>query len=136
MTQAQYVQAFYTTAVFRLERFVLKWAVSKPSTDTQADELAAGARDAFAAWVVEARSGDQLLLSDYLGRTRSWLMTAPVATAGGPGTRLHFGSAVVPLRNPRSGAMELCLSYRALLGFHKIYSIVLLDAARRRLEAQ
>ena len=41
---AQYVTAFYTTWVFKLERLILKWAVSRPSTDTHA-ELARGGND-------------------------------------------------------------------------------------------
>jgi hypothetical protein len=36
VTLAEYVNAFYTTRVFRLERIILKWAVSRPSTDAQA----------------------------------------------------------------------------------------------------
>jgi hypothetical protein len=44
VSHAQYVEAFYTTAVFKLERLILKWAVSKPSTDGEARQLAAGTR--------------------------------------------------------------------------------------------
>lgn len=130
----QYVRAFYTTPVFRLERFILRWAVSRPSTDAQAAELAAGTRDAFAAWQVEQRSTDQLLLADYRGRTRSWLMVAPVETGRGPGTRLYFGSAVMPVIDRRTGKPVLGPLFSGLLGFHKLYSRVLLSAARRRLE--
>jgi hypothetical protein len=126
VTQAQYVEAFYTTWVFRLERLILKWAVSRPSTDAQAMRLAEGSLDTFAAWSVEARAPDQLLLCDLYGRTRSWLMAAP---AGEGRTRLYFGSAVVP----RKGQTGLGGRYRALLGFHKRYSKILLRAARARL---
>jgi len=77
VSHAHYVEAFYTTAVFRLERLLLAWFVAKPSTDAQARQLADGAIDAFAAWQVEGRSTNQLLLCDYAGSTRSWLMTAP-----------------------------------------------------------
>ena len=45
VSHAQYVTAFYTTAVFKLERLILKWAVSRPSTDAQAEQMAAGAID-------------------------------------------------------------------------------------------
>jgi hypothetical protein len=122
VSHAQYVEAFYTTAVFRLERLILKWAVSRPSSDEEARRLAAGEIGAFAAWRVENRAEDQLLLCDLLGGTRSWLMVAP---AGPARTRLYFGSAVVRL----SGG------YRALLAFHKLYSRVLLGAARSRLRS-
>jgi hypothetical protein len=134
VSHAQYVMAFYTTFVFKLERVILKWVVSKPSTDVQARQLAEGSIDSFAAWHVEQRSTNQLLLCDFQGRTRSWLMVAPVVSAGKVRTRLYFGSAVVPVRNSKTGRSALGRSYRALLGFHKIYSKVLLCSAKSRLE--
>jgi hypothetical protein len=45
---------------------------------------------------------------------------------------LYFGSAVVPVKNRKTSKVELGLIFRALLGFHKIYSVVLLRAARAR----
>ncbi|MEO8718123.1 MAG: hypothetical protein ABI423_07865 [Burkholderiales bacterium] len=129
---AQFVEAFYTTPVFKLERAILKWALSMPSTDAQAAQLAAGTGNSFAAWRVEKRAQDQLLLCPVGKRTRSWLMVAPCAA----GTRLYFGSAVVPARNSRTGRGSLGAPYRALLGFHRLYSRILLHAARSRLEAR
>ena len=38
----EFVFAFYTTLLFKLERLILKWIVSKPSTDAQARQLADG----------------------------------------------------------------------------------------------
>lgn len=130
---AQFVAAFYTTFVFRLERLVLKWALSRPSTDEDAQRLAAGTADTFAAWTVEGRGVDQLLLCDVAGRTRSWLMVTPVVSGRRPATRLYFGSAVVPHHNRRAGQHEMGTAFRALLGFHKLYSRVLLRAAVGRL---
>ena len=130
----QFVAAFYTTFVFRLERLILKWILDKPSSDEDARRLAAGAASAFAAWHVEQRCADQLLLCDVVARARSWLMVAPVQTSSGPGTRLYFGSAVVPRRNRQTGQPEMGPAFRALLGFHKIYSMVLLRAAIGRLK--
>ena len=86
--QAEYVEAFYTTAVFRLERLILKWFVSRPSTDDEARQLAQGNRDAFAAWTVEARAADQLLLGDFSGRTKSWLKSVVTQDGGRAHTRL------------------------------------------------
>ena len=131
---AEYVTAFYTTWVFKLERLILRWLVSKPSNDAQARQLAEGSIDSFAAWHVEKRSENQLLLCDFLGRTRSWLMVAPAVTRDQ--TRLYFGSAVVPARNPKTGTRKLGRGFYALLGFHKIYSKVLLYSAKSRLERQ
>lgn len=130
--QADYVEAFYTTWLFKLERWVLSWLVHRPSTDAQARELAAGTSAGFAAWSVEAREPTQVLLCDLHGRTRSWLMVA----AGRDATQLYFGSAVVPVVDRRSGRKHLGIGFRALLGFHKLYSRLLLSAAVARLRRQ
>lgn len=129
VTQAEFVQAFCTGAAFRIERLLIRLFLGRPSTDAQVRRLAAGEADEFAAWRVEGRTADELLLCDIAGRTRSWLMAAPHGT----GTRLHFGSAVVPTRDRATGAARMGFVFRALLGFHQLYSRVLLGAARRRL---
>jgi hypothetical protein len=137
ITRADYVEAFYTTGVFKLERLVLDWLASKPSTDDEARQLAIGARDTFAAWTVEEQAPDQLLLREISGRTRSWLMVAATNHGDHAGsTRLYFGSAVVPVVDSRTGKTTLGSNFRALLGFHKLYSRVLLHAARSRLLRQ
>ncbi|MEX0733604.1 MAG: hypothetical protein WD944_12285 [Steroidobacteraceae bacterium] len=135
VSQAQYVEAFYTTVVFKIERLLLKWAVSRPSTYAQAKRLAAGTINSFATWHVESRSENQLLLADFSRRTRSWLMVAPLPRNRGATTRLYFGSAIVPVTDSKTGRAGLGFRFRALLGFHKLYSKVLLYAARLRLEA-
>lgn len=127
---AEYVEAFYTTAVFKLERWILRIAVSRPSADAEAIQLARGERDAFAAWSVEGRTPDQLLLADVGGRTRSWLMVAPSGTGS---TLLYFGSAVIPVRDRKTDRASLGPVFGALLGFHKLYSRVLLLSARSSL---
>lgn len=131
VAQGDYVEAFYTTWVFKLERQLLAWFISRPSTDAQAKALARGKVDSFAAWSVEGRTADQLLMCDLNARTRSWLMTGPGGSAGG--TRLYFGSAVVPTIDRRSGQPAMGFIFRSLLGFHRIYSRVLLRAAVSRL---
>ena len=130
-THAQFVEAFYTTPLFKLERLLLGLVVSCPSTDAQAKELAQGRRGSFAAWQVESRASNEVLLR--AGRTRSWLM---VAESPGKPTRLMFGSAVVPARSPRAGRSRLGVGFRALLGFHKLYSRALLLSARLRLSSR
>ena len=124
VSHSQFVEAFYTSRVFKLERLILKWLVDKPSTDVEAKELAAGVRDRFAAWTVESRSTDQLLMCDYLGQTRSWLMVAACERDGSPATRLHFGSVVTSVRR---------FPFNVLLGFHRLYSRILLKSAKARL---
>lgn len=131
-THAQYVEAFYTTWLFKLERWILAWAVHKPSSDVQARDLAHARRTSFAAWTAEARGENQLLMCDFQGHTRSWLMVDPQVT----GTRLYFGSVVTPQRVDRTGRPDLGRIYRLLLGFHKLYSRALLAAARSKLQRQ
>ncbi len=121
-----YVEAFYTSAAFRPERLVLA-LVDKASNDADVQRLARGESETFAAWSVEARAPDQVLLRDFLGRTRSWLMAMPIEG----GTRLYFGSAVIPV-GPGSGPGRLGFPFNALIGFHQIYSRVLLGGARGR----
>jgi hypothetical protein len=130
VTQAQYIEAFYTTRLFKLERVLLAVLARRPSTDAEAGELALGERDRFAAWTVEGRTADQLLLADAMGGTRSWLMAEP---GEGGSTRLYFGSAVVPRRRGGSDQPRMGFLFHALLGFHRLYSRALLRAARRRL---
>lgn len=128
----EYVEAFYTTTVFKLERLVLQYAVSRPSTDDDVTRLARGEIGSFSAWSVEERAPNQLLLCDFRHRTRSWLMVAP-SGSGAAGTQLYFGSAVVPVRNA-SGRSTLGFTFNALLGFHKAYSRVLLSTAASKLQ--
>jgi hypothetical protein len=130
----EYIIAFYTTPLFRLERFILTWVVSKPSTDKQVRQLADGEVEQFAAWRVENRSENEILMCDFVGRTRSWLMTVPINTASGTRTQLYFGSAVVPKLNSRTGKQSLGFRYQALLRFHKVYSVLLLYSAKLRLQ--
>lgn len=133
ISHAEYVTAFYTSRLFKVERAILKWALAMPSTDDQAAQLAAGSPDNFAAWRVEGRSENQLLLCDYQGRTRSWLMTEPISIDGKPATRLCFGSAVVPVIDRKSGKMTMSMGFRLLLGFHRLYARALLSSAGRKL---
>jgi len=66
-THDVFVEAFYATALFKLERWLLRFLVARPSTDAEAHELARGERYSFAAWSVEARTPDQVLLRDFNG---------------------------------------------------------------------
>ena len=131
VSHVQYVEAFYTTPVFRLERLLLAWFVAKPCTDAHARQLADGAIDAFAAWQMEGRSANPLLLCDYAGSTRSRLMTVPHGAdeATTRRSRIGGGAAATQSRRPAT----LAVVFRGLLGFHTLYSRVLFGAARRRL---
>ena len=134
ISHAQFVEAFYTTSLFKLERLLLKLFLSRPSTDAQAKQLAEGQLSSFAAWSVESRAENQLVLA--AGRTRSWLMVAAGASTAPGRTLLYFGSAVVPRRSSSNGSGSMGLLFAALLGFHKLYSRALLWSARVRLSNQ
>jgi hypothetical protein len=130
ITLEEFVEAFYTTWVFKLERAIIRAFLRKRSSDAQARALARGEADQFAAWTVEERTPFQLLLCDLYGSTRSWLMAAgrgPVIT------RLYFGSAVVGKVTSEGGKPRMGAKYRGMLGFHTLYSRILLRAAVRKL---
>ena len=131
VTQAAYIEAFYTSPLFKIERTLLHYLASKPATDADANALAGGGATRFSAWRVEAQSTTELLLADFTGRTRSWLMAVPAPVENNlPGTLLYFGSAVVPLAG--QGAQSMGWLFHALLGFHRLYSRLLLRAACKR----
>jgi hypothetical protein len=130
-----FVQAFYTSAAFRPERMVLR-LIGRGSTDADVRALVDGSADNFAAWDVEAREANELLLRDFQHRTRSWLMVEklaePVSGAlpGSPATRLTFGSGVMHPKGTGSGGGKL---FRLLLPVHKIYAKLRLKSAARQL---
>jgi hypothetical protein len=117
---SQLIEAFYTSRAFRPERWLIGTLLGKRASNADVARLAAGEVKRFSAWSVEARCDDQILLCDYQSRTRSWLMVQPVPG----GTRLYFGSAVVKPGDP---------VFKALLGFHRLYSRLLLKGAVRNL---
>lgn len=122
---ARYIEVFYTTPLFKLERWLIG-VFGYPSTDDQAWRLATDETAAFSVWTVEARQSDQILLRDLKGQTRSWLMLETCVSS----TTLYFGSAIVPA----DGRHAIGIGFRLLLGFHRLYSRALLAGAARRLE--
>ncbi|MDR7335724.1 hypothetical protein [Roseateles asaccharophilus] len=129
VTLAEFVEAFYTTRLFKLERLVLT-LFGRPSSDAAARALAQGQAQRFAAWTIQARTGDELLMHEDTGATRSWFK---VEAGEGGGTRLWFGSAVVPRRRGPGGEARMSWVFHALLGVHRAYSRALLAAAARSL---
>ena len=122
----QFVEAFYTTRLFKLERWLLAKLLKFESSDAQAHQLAQGTSSKFSAWKVERRSSSELLLD--AGQTRSWLSVVQ-AEGSEDGTTLLFGSAVVPMRP----GGKFGFAFHALLGFHRLYSKLLLSAAAKNL---
>lgn len=127
VSSAQYFEAFYTTWLFKCERFVL-FLIGRGCTDEDARRLARGEADTFAAWTVEGRAQDQLLVCDFAKLTRSWLMVGP-RRDGKAGTQLYFGSAVVPGEKDKAGNPRPTVAFRLLQPVHAFYARALLRAA-------
>jgi len=126
---AEFVEAFYTTRLFKLERWLIA-RTGRPSADADVRALAQGEDRRMAAWTVEAREGDELLMHEDSGVTRSWFK----AEAGeGGATTLWFGSAFMPRKRSPGGERQFSWLFHALLGFHRGYSRALLRAAARKL---
>ena len=131
ITLSSYVNAFFTSPLFQVERWILGWAIKKPSSDDDIRKLADGSGTGFSAWSVEQRNEHQLLLTVTNNSVRTWLMIEP-AKDGKHATRLLFGSAVLP----KEDTGEKGWIYKALAGFHIIYSQLLLWSAKRQLQAK
>lgn len=120
VTHVEFIEAFYTTWLFRLERVILAAVLCRGVSDTEVIALAEGREDNFAVWTVEDRMSDQILLQDASGQTCSYL--AVVGKEGGV-THLIFGSAVFA----KTGEMPLWI--KALIPAHRFYSKALLRLA-------
>ena len=125
VTLPAFISVFYTTWLFGLERAVLTVALRRRIHDRDVAALASGGADRFAAWTVEARTTDQILLCDLRGSTRSYLAVEPLADGG---TRLLFGSAVMASKSGKLG-----FGVKQLIPAHRFYSTALLRAACRKL---
>ena len=128
-----YIFAFYTSPTFKSERILLGILLRMPSTDDDAYRLAHAASDRFAAWHVEQRSDNQILLCDYQKRSRSWLMAMPLTQTGtNIVTRLYFGTAMMPIEKTEIGRALGRSIIWSLTWFHKIYARKLLQAAYKK----
>jgi hypothetical protein len=125
---ADFVFAFYTSAVFRIERAVLTLLAGAPSTDTEARRLADGSALSFAVWRVGERTATQLLMCDRYERTRSWFRVVPLENGR---TLLQFGSAVASSGVSGTATGSRASLFRMLMKFHVMYSRILLRAAKR-----
>ena len=132
VTLAEYVFAFYTKPVFRLERFILKYLADRLSSDHKAKQLSEWAIDEFSARTVADRTPEQLLMRDLKGRTRSWFMIVPQNAAATTNSTFHFWFGVVPYQKTAMGDPRIGGGFRLLLGFHESYPRVLLYAAKVR----
>lgn len=131
VTLPQYIRAFFDSAVFRMERVILTYFLSSPSSKADVQALACGTGTRLAAWQVTKRGETQILLSIPSGPVRTWLMVQDLG-ADAPRSRIYFGTALVP-KTDESGAPQLSASYRHFTGLHRFYSKLLLSQALHRL---
>jgi hypothetical protein len=125
---ADFVFAFYTSPAFRMERWILGVFAGAKSTDAEARALADGLGESFAIWRVGERTTTQLLMCDRYEKTRSWFRVMRLQNGG---TSLQFGSAVATRRDGRTGVARVGTGFRLLMGFHVVYSRLLLWSAKR-----
>ena len=124
VTLPEFIEAFYTTWLFRTERAVLSVVLRRRVRDSDVVALAQGG-NSFAVWQVEARGETQILLREQSGHTRSYLA---VSGKEGGVTRLIFGSAVVAAEGKPLGTFV-----RVLTPLHRFYSKCLIRLAERKL---
>jgi hypothetical protein len=125
----EFVYAFYTSKVFRIERRILAIVLKLPATDEHAKQLSLGNADSFSAWTVETRLDNEILLREPKSRTGSWFMVRKDVESATGKTELLFGSVVIPKKH-QDGFGWL---FHSLSGFHKLYSCALLNSAKKRL---
>jgi len=128
-----YIKAFYTTFLFKIERTILSLATFKQAIDMHAVELSLGTSENYSVWTVEGRVSDQIMLRDFTGKTRSWLMVQKSRVNEGTFTRLYFGSVVVPKAVSANGQAKFGFIFHVLGKFHQLYSRALLNAAYNKL---
>lgn len=129
VTLPEFIDAFYTTWLFKLERWLLALFCRKPSTDKQVNQLARAQTRDMSAWRVESRTETEILLSAW--HTRSWLCVQSEQTGRHAVTSINllFGSAVMPSKSND----QFALLFHLLGGFHRWYSKCLLAAAAKKL---
>lgn len=129
---SDFIEAFYTTRLFRAERLLLRIFAAAPSSDLEARQLGLGLTERFAIWRTEERTETQLLMKA-IGRTRSWFMIEKASERDLTTTRLLFGSVVAPMQDGEQ-APKIGFLFTVFHGVHLLYSKLLLSAALRRLK--
>lgn len=124
-----YISVFFETWIFKLELKLLSLFGLNRDRPDQVKQLAEGCVKTFAAWKVEGRTENDLLLAVGTGPIRTWLR---VEAHSENAVRFYFGSALLPLRTDRNGHPRLDAISMVLLPFHKLYSRILLRAAVRK----
>lgn len=130
VTLQRFIAAFYSSGTFTPERVFLG-LIGRGADAWDIAALAEGHSTRFAAWTVEAREGDEILLRDFMGETRSWLKVEP--HPDGTATRLLFGSGVGRSKGDgkSKGSPIGRAIFAALTPLHRLYARALLAGAVR-----
>ena len=131
VTLEDFITAFFSTPIFKLERLLLRIFVGAKTTEEDVAALASGEASSFATWETEKRNQTQISLAVHNSPIRTWLKVEPKPETST--TQLYFGSAVLPTLKDHSGRPKLGVFICALMGFHMLYSRILLWSAKRRL---
>lgn len=113
----EFVERFYCSAAFRPERIALG-LIGRGADNSDAQAVARGKADNFAAWTVIERRANEILLQDFQEATASWFTVQPSEKSNTQSTKLLFGSWV---GQPDRGIVK------ALMPFHRWYSRFLLS---------
>ena len=130
---SELVDAFFGSRAFEPERRILR-ALGR-SSPIDSTGLTTGTQERPAAWTVEARSANQVLLCDFLSFTRCWLMVE-VSPDDAARSRLYFGTAFARTRNPSAANFALRLVFSVLRPLHSAYAKILLNGAAARLRSR
>ena len=127
------VTAFFSSRAFLAERMALH-LIGRGADHADIAALAAGRTERFAAWQMEAREENELLMHDFLDQTCCWLAVStrgPDGALDGPlpvpergRTFIWFGTGVREVGGP---------IMRNLQGAHRFYARQLLAGAARGL---
>jgi len=127
--QNPFINAFFNSWLFRIERLILKLTLKKPATDQDITKLANGMSNTMTAWRIEQRDDNQILLEVPDTPIRTWLMREDA----GDHTNLYFGIAILPMRTDKNGKPAMSHISIVLMGFHQLYARALLYLAKRAL---
>jgi hypothetical protein len=127
------ITAFFSSRVFLTERMALH-LIGRGAGHRDIAALAAGRTERFAAWEVEAREENELLMHDFLDKTCCWLavssrredaaLDAPLPVPETGRAYIWFGTAVREFEGPIVSRLR---------DAHRWYARLLLEAAARRL---
>lgn len=124
----RFIRIFFDTSIFRLERRILALSGLEATHADDVDALARGHRSRFAAWRLEGKTADELMLRFERPSGRTWLHVADVPDQSGQ-ARLFFGSALLPGARDNDKRPTIGWSLHAFLPFHRLYARMLLRAA-------